>query len=48
MGGAKLTEDDVREIRASTDSQRVTAARFGIDRTNVHKIVTRKSWGWLA
>lgn len=44
VGTAKLTESDVRAIRASTLSQKATAALFGISQANVSAIVTCQSW----
>lgn len=44
---ARLTEADVRAIRSSTDSALVLAARYGITRTTVYDIRSRRSWGWL-
>lgn len=41
---AKLTEDDVRAIRAASGSQRSIAARFGISQMNVSFIVRRETW----
>jgi hypothetical protein len=46
-GTAKLTRDDVRAIRASTETQSVVAARFGITQTAVSTIKLRKTWKWL-
>jgi len=46
-GMAKLTEDDVREIRACVqegDSQSHVAKRFGVSACLVGLIVRRKSW----
>jgi uncharacterized protein (DUF433 family) len=46
-GLAKLTWDQVREIRARADrgeSQRVLAADFGVTFGNIHCIVRNKSW----
>jgi hypothetical protein len=43
-GNARLTEHDVRVIRASSDIQRVTAARFGITQVMVSRIKLRKAW----
>jgi hypothetical protein len=43
-GNARLTEDDVRAIRASKDIQRIIAARFGISQVMVSRIQTRKAW----
>lgn len=45
---ARLTEDDVREIRrrcAAGELQRVVAADFGVIRQAVQLIVARKRWG---
>ncbi len=44
VGTAKLTESDVRAIRASTLNQKVTAKLFGISQANVSAIVTRQTW----
>lgn len=46
---AKLTEDDVREIRriGSTEPQSVLAARFGVRDSAISRILARKRWGWL-
>lgn len=46
-GMVKLTEDDVRAIRASTEPQAVVAATYGIGGAQVSRIRTRKSWAWL-
>jgi hypothetical protein len=45
-GGAPriLNEDQVRQIRASTDSDRLTAERFGVSAANILKIRQRRSW----
>jgi len=43
-GQAKLTEDQVREIRASTESQRVAAARYGVTQVAVCLIRQGKRW----
>lgn len=40
----KLTEDDVRAIRASTEKQRDLAARYGLTQTTISDIRRRKSW----
>jgi hypothetical protein len=44
IGVAKLTESAVREIRASTESQKVLAERFGIHKSNVSRVRTRTTW----
>lgn len=41
---AKLTDADVLDIRNSTLSSKALAAKYGIDRTNVHAIVAGKTW----
>lgn len=45
----KLTEEEVREIRAigSTMPQREIADRFGVSRSSIGYIQSRKTWGWL-
>ena len=46
QGSAKLTDDDVRQIRklAEVMTQDEVAALFGITRSNVSVIVLRKGW----
>lgn len=49
-GNAKLTEDDVREIRrlsAEGYTRRALARRFGVTRQNITLIATGRSWGHL-
>jgi hypothetical protein len=41
---AKLTENEVRAIRASTDSQRVLAARYGVTQACICKVRTGHAW----
>lgn len=50
QGAAKITADDVREIRrlAAFKTQSEIAAMFGIDRSNVSIIVLRKGWKHVA
>jgi len=43
--GAKLTEDDIRAIRASTDTLEAIARRFNIVPSAVSNIRHRKRWG---
>ena len=43
-GMAKLTADQVREMRASTESGVAIAHRLGVDRSTVSKIRLRKIW----
>jgi len=44
---AKLTEDQVREIRSRTDHQRLCALEFNVPQSTVSRIRSRKSWSWL-
>lgn len=41
---ANFTEDDVRAIRASEESSTVIAKRYGVHRTSIIKIRSRKTW----
>jgi len=41
---SRLTEQDVRDIRASDDSQRVLADRYGVSQVAIHAIRARKTW----
>lgn len=41
---AKLTDDDVRAIRAADGTQSEIARRFGIDQSGVSEIRSRKRW----
>lgn len=50
-GAAKLTEENVIEIRqlcANGSRSRAIANRFGVERCAITRIVSRKTWGWLA
>jgi hypothetical protein len=40
----KLTADDVRAIRMSTDSSRELAARFGVGQRHINHLRSGKSW----
>lgn len=44
----KLTEEQVREIRASDRTQRAIALAYGVSLTSVSRIKKRKSWAWLS
>lgn len=46
-GKAKLTEADVRAIRAAVGTSSEIATRYGTSHPNVHSIRTRRSWAWL-
>ena len=41
---AKLTEDDVREIRSSSNSQRTLAKRYGVHQGAIYLVQKRKTW----
>lgn len=47
---AKLTEADVRvirQLRRQGLTQKQLAVRYGVTRTNIAAILSRRSWGWL-
>lgn len=46
---AKLTEDQVREIRAwdGVEMQKDLAARLGVSRSLVCRVLKGRGWGWL-
>lgn len=44
---SKLTEQDVLDIRNSTESNKVLAARYGVHTNYPGEIKARKRWGWL-
>lgn len=46
-GMSRLTEDDVRAIRASNDNQRVLSARFGVSQAQISAIRNHRAWKWL-
>ena len=48
VGNSKLTEADVRSIRADVRPQKEIAADFGVTQTMVSRIKLGKAWGWLA
>jgi len=41
---AKLSEQDVRDIRTSAESGRTLAARYGVSQVSIHHIKTRVTW----
>lgn len=47
---ASVTEDQVREIRSRYpgETQQVLADEFGLTQAAVSKIVTRRTWAWVA
>jgi hypothetical protein len=46
--GTKLTAADIREIRASSDSGRKAAARYGVSQPMIAKIRARRAWRHVA
>ena len=40
----KLTEDDVRAIRVSSESQVALAAKYNVDPSTISNVLTRHSW----
>lgn len=48
-GSARLTEFDVREIRAlrGVVTQAALAQRFGVSPSHIAEIMLRRKWGWL-
>lgn len=46
-GSNKLTEDQVREIRAASGSQKSIGAKFGVSQTTVWEIKTGRKWSHL-
>lgn len=44
---AKLTEEQVREIRRSSDTYAELAARFGVAEPTINSIRSRQNWAWL-
>lgn len=43
-GNAKLTEQDVRDIRMSEETERALAKQYGVSQVAIHYIRTRKTW----
>jgi hypothetical protein len=41
---AKLDEEKVRAIRASDETQQVLADRYGVDRSLISEVKSRKRW----
>lgn len=44
---SKLTADDVRAIRASSDAHTNLANRYGVTEANIHRIKSRRTWRHL-
>lgn len=45
---ARLTEADVRAIRASADTQTALARRYGVTQSAIWKIITHRMWRHVA
>jgi DNA-binding transcriptional regulator YiaG len=45
---ARLTPEQVRAIRASTEPAQPVAQRYGVHENTVRAIRNRDRWGWLA
>jgi hypothetical protein len=43
-GSAKLTEDDVRAIRASSEPYLKMAAHYGVDECTIYNVRSRRKW----
>jgi hypothetical protein len=44
IGHSTLTEQDVRDIRTSSESERAMAKQYGVSHVAIHNIRTRKTW----
>jgi hypothetical protein len=47
-GRARFSEDDVRAIRASSETQTALADRYGVRQTTISAIITRRTWKHVA
>jgi DNA invertase Pin-like site-specific DNA recombinase len=48
IGNSKLSESDVRSIRAASGTNQKVADEFSISVASVSRIKNRVDWGWLA
>lgn len=46
-GNSVLTDDDVRAIRASNETQVALAQRYGVGRTTIRHVQAGENWAWL-
>jgi len=46
-GRAKLTEDQVREIFVSSETQRELAQKYGVSQTTIHFIKSGRNWSHI-
>lgn len=47
LKGQRLTEEDVRAIRTSTESDVELAGRYRVDRRTIYQARTGQTWGWV-
>lgn len=45
--GKKLTVDDVRAIRASTDKRYLLAHQYGVSEVAIWMVRSRRTWRWV-
>ncbi len=45
---AKLTDDSVRAIRASSESNKALAARYGVNQSEVSRVRSGKAWRYVS
>tara|TARA_R110000868_G_scaffold115627_1_gene308675 strand:+ start:413 stop:565 length:153 start_codon:yes stop_codon:yes gene_type:complete len=43
-GAAKLTDQEVREIRASDDTQHALADKYNVNQSTISKVRRRRTW----
>ena len=48
INGAKLIEQDVRQIRSSQESARSLARRYGVSHSTVQDVLRRKTWAHVS
>jgi hypothetical protein len=46
-GQAKLTENDVREIRSSKDRPKDLAEKYNVTYNTIHRVITKKRWKFV-
>lgn len=47
VGSSKLTNQQVLEIKASTEGTKSTARRYGVSESTIYCIRTNRQWSWL-
>lgn len=48
VGGAKLTSEQVLEIRKSNEKHKILAEKYGVTHYTISSIKTNRSWKWLS